>query len=301
MNQEYTASERRPKSTLSFISNILKPKKKKKNTESFPTTATTLSPHVGSSSASERIIECFCSAIRNITEICTCVGVLVSTNSRHRVWAPKVPLAMLASARAVSLAELLSLPEPPRKERLKLGVRLASSVLQFHRTEWLQERWGKQDIYLIQGDSSQSRSLSLETPVVYQDFSSESSVSGASIESHIVHCNLSLFSLGIVLVELWFWRSVESFQADIPQGSGPVANSDTTRFNIACMLIDKVYGDAGVNYGDIFRRCIKGLDHKEIQLEDEGFKNEVYLKILQPLETHLEVFCNEPLGRIFEK
>ena len=217
------------------------------------------------------------------------------------MWAPKVPLAMLASARAVSLAELLSRPEPPRKERLKLGVRLASSVLQFHRTEWLKERWGKQDIYLIQGDSSQSRSLSLETPVVSQDFSSESSVSEGSIESHIVHCNPSLFSLGIVLVELWFWRSVESFQADIPQSSGPVANSDTTRFNIACMLIDKVYGDAGVNYGDIFRRCIKGLDHKEIQLEDEGFKNEVYLKILQPLETHLEVFCNEPLERIFEK
>ena len=163
---------------------------------------------------SEQIISCLCStirntAVRNIKEMRTCIGILVSNNIRHRVC---VPRASPISARILPLAELLSLPNhrPPKKERLKLGVRLASSVLQLHRTKWLQERWGNQDIYLIQGDYSQTKKgPSLEIPVVRQVFTPEHSVPEVSVESHIIGCNLSLFSLGIVLIELWFWRSVE--------------------------------------------------------------------------------------------
>ena len=232
--------------------------------------------------------------------MCTCVGVLVSNNSKHQVWAPRAPLALPTSARVVSLAELLSLPEPPRRERLKLGVKLASSVLQFHRTEWLQERWGKQDIYLVQGDISQSSSPSLTTPVVRQAFTPDPPVSEVSIESHVIRCNLSLFSLGIVLIELWFWRSIESFQPPNTPYYWSWETSDTAKYVKAQRLIDQLYDDAGGIYGDIVRRCIIGLDHKETQLEDEAFKNEAYLKILQPLEKYLELFCNEPIAKIFE-
>ena len=252
-------------------------------------------------SAPQRIIECLCSTIRNTTEMCACVGVLVGNNSKHQVWAPRAPLA--TPARVVSLAELLSLPEPPKRERLKLGVKLASSVLQFHRTEWLQERWGKQDIYLVQGDICQSSSPSLKTPVVRQAFTPDPPVSEVSIESHVIRCNLSLFSLGIVLIELWFWKSVESFQPDGMQAScgAPWVTSDTARFLTAQRLIDKLYEDAGDNYGDIVRRCILGLDHKETRLENDGFKNEVYLKVLQPLAQYLGQFCDEPYEEIFER
>ena len=274
----------------------------KKKVEFCLSVAEAHSSYAGSSllpMASERIIECFCSTIRNMTDLRTCVGVLESNNSRHQVWVPRVPLPMLTSARVVSLAELLSRPGPPRKERLKLGVRLASSVLQFHKTEWLQERWGKQDIYLIQGES---RTPSLETPVVCQAFTPKPSVPAAPIESRIIRCNLSLFSLGIVLIELWFWRSEESLHGNEPQAyHGSWATSDSARYVTAQGLIDQLYGDAGDNYGHIVRRCIIGLDHKETQLENDEFKNEAYLKVLQPLEKHLELFCDEPLGKIFKK
>ena len=207
---------------------------------------------------------------------------------------------MLTSARVVSLAELLSLPEPSRRERLKLGVRLASSVLQFHTTNWLQERWSKKDIYLIQGDSSQSSSPGLEAPVVRQAFTPEPSFSEASMESHIINSNLSLFSLGIVLIELWFWKSVESFQDDGPQKYS-FLDFDVVRLVTAKKLVKRLYGDAGDNYGNIVRRCIFGWDHKETQLENDEFKNEAYLKVLQPLEEHLELFCGEPLGNVLKK
>ena len=298
-------------SALGYVSNRLRsrsPFKKVQKKVGFCLPAaetrplTSESSPVPSASERSRIIDCFCSTIRSITEVHTCVGILVSNKSKHQVWVPRAPLAILASARVVSLAELLSLPEPPMGERLKLAVRLASSVLQLHRTEWLQERWGKQDIYLVQGGSSKSRSPSLETPVVHQAFTQEPPVFEASMESRIIRCNLSLFSLGIVLVELWFWRSVESFQADEPQAyCGPQAASDTTIYATAERLIDELYITAGVNYGHTVRRCIRGIDHQETRLENNEFKNEVYLKVLQPLEKHLEFFCGKPLWEILGK
>ena len=255
--------------------------------------AETRSSHAQSSpvlTVPEEIIECFCSAIRGITEKQKCVGVLVSNDIKHQVWVPRAPLT---SARIVSLAELLSLPEPPMIERLKLAVRLASSVLQFHTSGWLQERWDKKDIYLVQRGSSQS---CLETPVVLHSFTPELSPPNTPTKPSIFPCNLSLFSLGIVLIELWFWKSVESFQAGEVQ-----ADPDTARYMTAFQLITTMNENAGMQYGSSVRRCICGLDHPENRLEDNGFKSEVYLKVLQPLEKHLEFFCDKPLGGVFEK
>ena len=252
------------------------------------------------SSISEKIIECFCSSIQEITETQTSVGVLVYNDSKHQVWAPRAPLT---SARMLSLAELLSLPEPPMEERLKLAVRLASSVLQFHTSGWLQERWGKEDIYFIQRDSSQSQTPgldtppSLDTPVVRQSFTGEPSPPETTIKTFSLHCNPSLFSLGIVLIELWFWKSVESFQADKPGAD----DLDTTRCMTAMGLIKTIQERGGGQFGGSVWRCICGIDHPETRLEDQEFRNEAYCKVLRPLEKHLELFCDKPLSRIFQK
>jgi hypothetical protein len=40
-----------------------------------------------------------------------------------------------------------------RKERLQLALTLASSVLQLHKTPWLSDCWGKNDILFLEGSS----------------------------------------------------------------------------------------------------------------------------------------------------
>lgn len=249
---------------------------------SIPPSSSTESPP-----APRTIIGCFCSAIRSITGICSCIGILLSNNYKHPVWVPRAPPT---SVRAVSLAELLAQSEPPQVERLKLAVRIATSVLQLHTSDWLQERWGAKDIYLVQLDSSQS---SLGTPVIQHDFTSEPSVT----KSSIFCCNLSLFSLGVILIELWFWKSLELLQAGGCQERDP----DMARYATAAGLIDTVIDRAGAKYGNSVRRCIRGLDHAEPRLENQEFKNKVYLKVLQPLENHLQDFCDKSLEKIFEE
>lgn len=206
------------------------------------------------------------------------------------MWVPRAPSTL---AKAVSLAELLSQPAPPPRERLKLAVRLASSVLQFHTSGWLQDRWGKEDVYLVQRDFSQS---SLETPVFHHTFTLEPPSSEPSMKLSIYHHNPSLFSLGIILVELWFWKCVESLQADKCQERDP----DMARFTTAYGLINQLNEGAGAKYGNSVWHCICGLGTQEPGLEKYNeFKNEVYLKVLQPLEKHLEAFCDKSLEEIF--
>ena len=176
--------------------------------------------------------------------------------------------------------------------------------MQLHKTEWLRERWSKADIFIIQESfpSPQSAAPILEKPLVHRTFVSDNTTPELLVESRLIRCNQSLFSLGIILIELWFWKSMESWQAQ--DGSAQVGGGmtpSTVEYLTAVRVIEELYGDAGEDYCDVVRRCITGLDHRETRLEIDEFKNEVYLKVVQPLEEHLQVFWKESLVEIFEK
>jgi len=250
---------------------------------------------------SECIIECFCSTLQEATDADGYLGMIISKeNLQHRVWVPKQPLSLLVSLKTVSLADMLALraPQgiPPRSERLKLGVKLASSVMQLHQTEWLGERWSKHDIFFIQEEPQQPTRVmpSLEIPVVHRAFTSDTPMPQAPPESRIVRCN-SLFCLGITLIELWYWQNLESLHAvHSPQKNVDTLAVDiTAEYCIAVTMLEKLYGDAGEDYGNIVRCCIAEFGPRDTPLEEAKFKNEVYVKVMQPLEEYIKNFCRE--------
>ena len=193
---------------------------------------------------------------------------------RHRVWVPEQPLPIPKLGRAITLASMLRdlNPEaaPVLEERLKLGVRLASSVLQLHDTEWLNERWNKHEIWFIQEDPC--RDPVLKYPLVRRAFlPGDKSTSTNPVEAMIGPCNASLFSLGIALIELWHWKSLEA--KDIGE---------------AWKYLSELKGKAPASFSDAVRRCFSDLDHNEAQLDLDDFKNTVYSKIVLPLEDTLK-------------
>ena len=237
----------------------------------------------------DHIISCLCSHLRKAGEIHCCLGIIVSRNvRRHRVWVPKQPLSIPRLGRAITLANMLHDLKPEAKpaleERLKLGVRLASSVLQLHDTEWLNERWSKDEIWFIQEDPC--RDPVLKYPLVRRVFQQgDESTSTDSIAGLIGHSNASLFSLGMVLIELWYWKSLEA--KDVGDGWKHYL---------------ELRGKAPASFSDAVRRCFGDLDHTETQLHLDGFKNAVYLKIVLPLEETLKWFCGkDSLPQIFEE
>ena len=248
------------------------------------------------------IILCLCTAIRNARALHECLGVLVSTdNTKHRLWIPERSECAHSShsATIVTLAEILRLPPPSIKERLKLGVKLASSVLQLHETQWLGERWSKQDIKFI--TPAETRTLTspmIAAPFIHQNFVLQNTPSlENSIEASIVACNPSLYSLGIVLIELWHWKDLKCLQGSVSTDSG----QDAEREHLAAFhLAKELYDEAGEKYGEAVRRCIQGLDTRETSLEKEEFKNKVYSEIVQPLEDNLEIFSGKSIADIFD-
>ena len=251
-------------------------------------------------------IQCLCSAIHQAPEVHTCLGFLVGDDGiKHCVWVPREavsrPTPELGPVQTVSLADMLSTwPKPSKKERLKLGVNLASSVLQLHETEWLREKWTKQDIFFIREPLSAGvrQNIDLSHPVVHQAFTSPTPTPQDLTESFLVRCNKSLVCLGIVLIELCYWKDLHSLQNE---NAGNRVKGASTEHSIAVGMIDQLYDDAGFNYGESVRRCITGLDLREIQLECDEFKKEAYHKIVQPLEEDLKNFCDASLAEIFEK
>ena len=157
-------------------------------------------------------IENLCTAISSAEDIATWCGVLRCESNilQHIKIASKSSLAP-ESTHFVSLADLLSTELWKTKSRSKLGLKLASTVLQLCQTPWLGDHWGKEDIFFIQqGDGTVLTDrpfLKPHFPLPAAGQKQIGSVAG-TINMHVP----TLFALGVVLIELHFKKSIDELQ-----------------------------------------------------------------------------------------
>lgn len=207
--------------------------------------------------------------------------------------------------RLVSLADLINIftniNTPSRRNRLILGLKLVSSILQLNTTQWLTEIWEAKDILFPEsGDDPQDTNNShniLSRPFVCRDFKSYST--WASDNSHdsqrqsanqtraVIGCNNSLYSLGIVLLEIWHWKTFSSLYSTSGNGLPELL--------FTYLLSEKLFDDAGEKYAIAVRRCIRGFETPGNNLEEDSFRKQVYQGVLGPLEDNLQTFsgCND--------
>lgn len=118
--------------------------------------------------------------------------------------------------------------------QLRLALQVASAVLKFHSTPWLNEYWSARDLYFFQGIDCRDLSASLRTLHLSIDVVNEQkpehveacpfsgidvSMSGTSMpsmpgpieEAKITYGirNMCLYSLGVVLLAIGRWRCVD--------------------------------------------------------------------------------------------
>ncbi len=242
-------------------------------------------------------IEDLCSAILNVTEVSS-LGVLADENEhRHRVSITSVcsegdPL------QTVSLQDLLTQAPPGRKERLILGLKLASTLLQLHNTPWLAEVWGKVDIrFRKRGDEPRLALLSqplLSKSFVKPDCQNAPPEPLRTAPSHGVR-NQSIFALAIILTELWFGKPIDHLRAT-KDPDPQIEDRDVTDFATIKGLLELIYEEAGDWYGDAVRRCLHcEFDQRYESLDKEALKEAVHDRVVGPLEQHLHYFCGGTL------
>jgi hypothetical protein len=224
-------------------------------------------------------IEDLCGAIRQRTREIPCLGVLIDQEAnKHRVSLRDGNLPPSPSLKIVSLKKLLSQAlKIAKRDRLILGVKLASSVLQLHKTPWLKEVWSKTDIFFVQNDE-QSSTIIITKPFVSKAFQSPVCKMSArvSIDPYTNQApdvrNPTIFSLGIILIELWFGQALETLRIPEDLGANNTPNQFTD-FATARRLTEEIYNEAGEWYGDAVRRCIYcEFDQRNTNLEAEGMK-----------------------------
>jgi hypothetical protein len=210
---------------------------------------------------------------------------------------------------AVSLDSLLRRKALRMSDRLRLGVQFASAVMQLHRTEWLSESWGKQDIFfpqrvaqaqLASGGVGLILEPVIEKPFVRRSFGTVGNILNTeqirTAKSPLAAYDKSLFSLGIVLIELWFGKRFQ----DLPEYPKHTEKrtedlTDNTDFLVAFGLLPQIQEKAGSVYGIAAKRCIVGLEYPSgsTTLDDDGFKSAVHHNVVYELERNWKKYVDQ--------
>ena len=177
-------------------------------------------------------------------------------------------------------------------DKLQVALDLAFSVLQLYKTPWLDEQWSDSDVYFVRHPDAPAASL-YEHPFVYRKISA-SKIDQASDNigrpaAYRVIRNQTLFTLGILLIELCFENSIEDLQLPCDLDC---SNTPGVAWCTAQRLLDekKLEFKIGPGYQDIVRRCIWcDFDQGKSNLDDRDLQRAVFEKVVVPLEEILQV------------
>ena len=247
-----------------------------------------------------KISEGLCGVIASAQNQDSCLGILADECGAERQLCVSLKKNRFKSedVRLVSLDSLLLNDyDFARKQSLILAVKLASSVLQLHATSWLGPCWEGHDIMFLDQQEGDTDSR-IERPFITKRMvSMESQSSGELSEAALPPGvrNHSLFSLGVVLIEIWFGQTMESLRKC--SGVKETQQASTTKdLTTAIRLLDQIYRQAGDWYGDAVRRCLYcDFDQRNTSLEENNMKDSVYRGVIVPLRDHLKALCGGQL------
>lgn len=113
----------------------------------------------------------------------------------------------------VSLAQVLRDKSFRQEQRSRLGLKLASSVMQLHTTDWLTDFWSKDDILFLR---SLDATVDFDGPLIRRSFETRNlglTDISQSLPKPWLNASIPcLFSLGIVLLELWYREVFENLK-----------------------------------------------------------------------------------------
>lgn len=228
-----------------------------------------------------------------------CLGYMMGITSSHRhgLYWPKDRLLDPSSLTVSTLADVLeagkSGPKLTNADAHRLAVPLASWMLRLHDTPWLLSSWGKGDISLIQ----QNGKFLTEHAFITQSLK-PASIAGKACSGQqgriatIVIRNPTLFSLGIILIELCMGRTIDELQ-EAGELNPDGTKHEMSDFETADRLLrmDEISDRFGQRWSDVVRRCIYcDLNQSKVSLEDKAFRSAVHNDIVAELEEDYRQF-----------
>lgn len=176
-----------------------------------------------------------------------------------------------------------------RGERLGLALTVASSVLQLYDTPWLHQYWSKRDILV---DMTRKQEI-LERAFISELFPPPTTSDIPGYNLSYPFRNLTLFCLGVVLIEITLGRTLESMRTEDDPLNENGEPDMLTHLSIARRLLETgtILTEAGIRYGDVVYRCIwSEFGVLNTSLDNADFRHAVYDGVIAPLEEDLKIF-----------
>jgi len=187
------------------------------------------------------------------------------------------------------------------KDRLKIALTLASTVLQLYDSPWIDSAWSGEDIQFLSSQSANSYEAPLIGPFVSTSFRGPASASepqqlaptSSTLVDSLVPSKV-LFALAVMLVELCLGKTlVEMRQLSPSEETGARKTTILDDYETAHEQLNSVYQKSGSNYGDVVQRCLKcefNIMPKQKQLGFEKFRHLVYEGVVAPLEENYKKY-----------
>jgi hypothetical protein len=169
-----------------------------------------------------------------------------------------------------------------RKQRLRLAVNLACSVLQFHGS-WLKSHWRAKDIMF-------KTSADIDSPFVQWNIGNEGDVWGKGkgkgrISSPLIQSDI-LFPLGLILVELSLCQTLEVLRTAEDEDQMEACADLKT----AARFVNLVEQQSGSDYKKVVKACLFWPGSEEFNLDNEEMQDNMFRLIISPLIENLRIF-----------
>ena len=266
---------------------------------------------VGPSLMNSRMKNDFCDHLRQCRDqpiqSHICIGTLESTIGWQNSVFPASLDGCSERQQAISLDQLISdlprgknLQEFSIPDRIHLAKTLAVAVLQYHATPWLQMSWKTSDVVFFGTDAesmlAQTSALTMPHFSARVRSAGEMSANGLSQNDSTAGVrNSLLYSLGIVLLEIAYWRHWESLKQPrkYPHGNG----NWHTDMHQARNLLENSSSDMGGEYNSIVEHLIECEFRCGQDLNIRRLQTAVYRDVIRPLEKLEEGFRALHVGR----
>jgi hypothetical protein len=235
----------------------------------------------------------FCKVVKRLLrqqERNSCIGLLGDNETGKH-------LAYLATrtsitTTATSLSEIISQPKSDitkgmsHYERVRLAKHLATAVLYYHTTPWLNRAWRSEDVHFFDSHDSSTEQPKHVLPYMTSSVSTESQ--SAPPEYHRFIRNPVLFGLGIMLLEVAFQAPFKTLSQSIDCQEG--GDSDFVEYFTACRVVELIPGKISASFRDIIKKCLYCDFGHDSDFTSPGLQQAFYNNVITVLDDLEELF-----------
>ncbi|KAL4941133.1 hypothetical protein BDV06DRAFT_229872 [Aspergillus oleicola] len=178
-----------------------------------------------------------------------CKHVLYSANQSYNTVSTCASLTQLISTSRSDLANGLSL-----YERIRLAKYLATAVLYYHATPWLDKSWYGDDVYFFTNEDGDDDQILRQAPQVIPYIRTSLPSGSICTECDDFIRNPVLFGLGIMFLELAYQAPLSALHNSIDRSPGK--SPGLVRYSTARRLAEKVHSIISVGFRRIVEKCL---------------------------------------------